>query len=93
MSVPVKDFLSQRRNRALGSIMGHLERERFDQLPQGERDRTRQVVLDAINGYHDSVLDLLKAEDSNTIRNDEVIRLLQRLEQNLNPHVRRAASA
>lgn len=81
MSVPVRDFLQQRRNRALGSIMGHLEREHFEAMTQPERDRCRQVVLDAINGYHDSVLDLLKAEDNNSVRNDEVIALLRRLDK------------
>lgn len=83
MSVPVRDFLQQRRNRALGSIMGHLERELFSTMAQPERDRCRQHVIDAINGYHDAVLDLLKAEDGNSVRNEEVINILQRLDQKL----------
>lgn len=82
MSVPVRDFLQQRRNRALGTIMGHLEREHFANHAQPDRDRCcRMVVLEAINGYHDAVLDLLKAEDNNSVRNEEVIALLQRLDK------------
>jgi hypothetical protein len=47
------------------------------------------VVLDAMNGYHDSVLDLVKAEDG--IRNDAVIDLLERIDQKVTTHRPRAS--
>ena len=75
MSVPVRDFLKRRRDRAVGSILGYAEREIFAQLSVEQREGLRRVVLDATNGYHDSVLDLVKAEDG--IRNDAVIELLE----------------
>lgn len=78
MSVPVRDFLKRRRDRAVGSILGYAERELFEKLTQAERDKFRSVVLDAINSYHDSALDLMKAEDG--VRNDKVIEALERLE-------------
>lgn len=78
MSVPVRDFLKRRRDRAVGSILGFAEREIFDSLSQDQRESLRRVVLDSLNGYHDSVLDLVKAEDG--VRNDAVVEVLERLE-------------
>lgn len=80
MSVPVRDFLKHRRDRALGSIMGYLERELFDRLTPAQREAVRRVVVDALNSYHDSVLDLVKSEDGSNIRNEEVLRLFEILE-------------
>ena len=78
MSVPVRDFLKRRRDRAVGSILGYAEREIFNDLSAEQRESFRRVVLDALNGYHDSVLDLVKAEDG--VRNDRVIELLEKLD-------------
>lgn len=78
MSVPVRDFLKARRDRALGSILGHAERELWEGLTPQQRQAFRAVTIDALNGYHDSVLDLVKAE--NGVRNDEVLGLLTRIE-------------
>lgn len=85
MSIAIRDFLKARRDRALGSIMGHLERELFDDLTRAEQQAIRNVVLDALNSYHDSVLDLMKA-DSGTLRNDELIGFLSRIEAAVNRH-------
>lgn len=79
MGVPVRDFLKRRRDRAVGSILGYAEREIFKDLSIEQREGLRRVVLDAANGYHDSVLDLVKAEDG--IRNDRVVELLERIDQ------------
>lgn len=81
MSVPVRDFLNRRRNRAVGSILGYAEREIFESLTTAQREGLRRVVLDATNGYHDSVLDLVKAEDG--VRNDRVIELLEQLDRRM----------
>lgn len=89
MSVPVRDFLNNRRNRAVGSILGWAERELFPKLSPQERADLRQVVLDATNSYHDSVLDLVKAEDG--VRNDEVVAAIVRLEDRVVSQQRSAA--
>ena len=81
MGVPIRDFLKARRDRALGSILGHAERNIWNRLAEGERAAFRQVVVDALNGYHDSVLDLMKSDDG--IRNEEVLRMLQQLHTSL----------
>lgn len=77
MGVPVRDFLKRRRDRAVGSILGFAEREIFDSLEPAQQQKLRRVVLDACNGYHDSVLDLVSADDAT--RNDKVIELLEEL--------------
>jgi hypothetical protein len=89
MGVPVRDFLKRRRDRAVGSILGYAERELFKSLTPDQRQTFRSVVLDAMNGYHDSVLDLVKAEDG--IRNDAVIDLLERIDQKVTTHRPRAS--
>lgn len=91
MGVPVRDFLNNRRNRAVGSILGWAERELFPKLTPQEQRELRQVVLDATNSYHDSVLDLVKAEDG--VRNDVVIDAIQRLEDRIANQQRQRAAA
>ncbi len=81
MSVPVREFLKNRRDRALGTILGNAERDIWQKLTRAEQEGFRKVVIDALNGYHDSVLDLVKAEDG--ARNDEVIALLERLDHRI----------
>jgi hypothetical protein len=81
MSVPIRDFLKRRRDRAVGSILGFAERELFASLTVEQQQAFRRVVLDAANGYHDSVLDLVKAEDG--IRNDVVVEAIERLERRI----------
>ena len=85
MSVAVKNFLKARRDRALGSILGYSEREIFPKLTPAERTSFRNLVLDSLNSYHDSVLDLVKS-DQGSVRNEELIALLERLDAHLQPH-------
>lgn len=89
MSIPVKQFLKARRDRALGSILGYAEREIFPKLidQHGKADleaqrRFRQLVLDALNSYHDSALDLFKS-DVGSLHNDELVALLNRVNERL----------
>lgn len=91
MSVPVRNFLKNRRDRTVGSILGWVEREIFQDLSEAQRVQLRQVVLDSINSYHDSVLDLVKAEDG--MRNDAVVDALDRLEQRITNQSRARARA
>jgi hypothetical protein len=82
VSVQVKDFLKARRDRALGSILGHAERELYSQLTHEQQQNLRQATIDALNSYHDSVLDLVKSENG-TVRNEEVLNLLTRVDRHL----------
>lgn len=81
MSVPIREFLKARKDRALGSILGHAEREFYGSLSREQQQQFRQVTLDALNSYHDSVLDLVKSEDG--VRNEEVVALLRQMDRHL----------
>lgn len=81
MSIAIRDFLKARRDRALGSILGFAERELFSNMTTAQRQALRSVTLDALNSYHDSVLDLIKSD--NAVRNDELIAILARVERKL----------
>jgi hypothetical protein len=82
VSVEIKNFLKARRDRCLGSILGYTEREIFPRLTSQERLAYRNLVLDSLNSYHDSVLDLVKS-DQGTIRNEELVAMLERLDKAL----------
>lgn len=77
-----RTFLKARRDRALGSVLGYAEREIFPVLTPQQRQAFRSVVIDSLNSYHDSVLDLVKA-DTGSMRNERVIELLERLDTHL----------
>lgn len=76
MSVPVRNFLRARRDRALGSILGVLEDDLRGKVTKEEWEDIRGIVLDGVNGYHDAVLDLMKSEDDTSVRNDAIFDLL-----------------
>jgi hypothetical protein len=77
VSVPIREFVKARRDRMVGSILGYAEREIWPKLTADERRAFRKVVLQAADGYHDSVLDLVKAEDG-VVRNEELLNVLNR---------------
>lgn len=82
MAVQVRDFLKARRDRALGTILGYAEREVWPALPPEEQRAFRALVIDALNGYHDAVLDLVKS-DTGEIRNEEVLELLEQINRSV----------
>ena len=84
MSVPVRNFLKARRDRALGSILGVLEDDLRGKVTREEWEDIRSIVLDGVNGYHDAVLDLMKSEDDTSVRNDQIFDLLSAIATDLN---------
>ena len=79
-SVPIRRFLEARRGRALGAILGFAEGAAWNkELTEDEWQALRGSVINALNGYHDSVLDLLKAE-TGVVRNELSIEVLERLD-------------
>jgi len=91
VSLDVRKFLRNRRDRAVGTILGYAESELKPKLTAAQWESLRRVVLDATNSYHDTVLDLVKAED--VARNDHLVTLLERLDQNLSRQAREAIAA
>lgn len=91
VGVPVRNFLMNRRNRAVGSILGWAEVELKPQLSEQKWEQFRRVVLDATNSYHDVVLDLVKSEDG--LRNEHLVELLERVDRRLTVEARARAQA
>lgn len=80
MSVPIRRFLEARRGRALGAILGYAEDASWNkELTEEEWQGLRSAVINALNGYHESVLDLLKAE-TGVVRNELGVEVLERLD-------------
>ena len=79
MGVPVQGFLKKRRDRAVASILGYLERHVRGLLADDEWETMRLKVLDSIDSYHDSVLDIVKSEDD--LRNEHIVELLESIER------------
>lgn len=78
--MPVQEYLSKRRARCVGGILGNAERAPwFKKLSHAEQEAFRSLVRDSVGSYHDSVLDLVGAEDG-VMRNEEVITVLERVE-------------
>ena len=74
-------FLAEQRNRAVGSIMGHIEREVYPLLPPEKRSALRAKVLSAVGVYHDASRDMLKASipSDTVIINTHALELIEQL--------------
>lgn len=79
----------EQRKRLTAAIMEHLEAAAYPHLDQPQRTEMRTKVLDSIGRYHDFVLDVIKVGRSDAIRNDESLRLLRTIHNDL----RRAANS
>lgn len=81
MGMDARRYLKARRDRAIGAVLGGLESDLQGKVTRSEWEGIRALVLDAVNGYHDSVLDLMKSEDDTSTRNAAVIDTLVRIER------------
>jgi hypothetical protein len=59
--------LNKRKDRALALILGVKEREVDQYLPVEAQRRLRKVVLDALNDYHEMVVDVMGSLDSGEV--------------------------
>lgn len=72
----VRNLLVEQRKRAIGSILGHFDRE-FSASPMRQRQEFREKVLAAVGVYHDTCLDILKASvDDGIVPNAEFLEKL-----------------
>lgn len=81
MGVPIRSFLKSRRDRMVGSILGHAERELKPSLTDAQWTAFRNNVMDASNSFYDVVLDLWKGDDD--VRNEAVLEVLEQVQQEL----------
>lgn len=55
-------LVANRGNRAAAIILGWMERNIYQYLPDEEQSRTREIVLDQINEFKDLVIDVVKSD-------------------------------
>lgn len=80
MAISARTFVKARRDRAIGAILGQLESELSGKISPDEWAEVRAIVLEGMNSYHDSILDIMKSEDGSE-RNDEIFALLTTINQ------------
>lgn len=75
----VTNLLQERRSRLVAATMGTIERSpAWARLTREERLDLREDVIDAVNGYHDVVLDLMKVlSDGHSLINDQAVEMIR----------------
>lgn len=73
-----RDLVVEQRRRLIGNLMAYCEREVFPKLTEAERKALREKVQQAVGGYHELVLDMLKVTiNDGMLVNDQALRLLE----------------
>lgn len=75
-------YLKNRRDRLVGSLLGQVEPVVTSKITDQEWAGLRAKIIDAVNSYHDSVLDLVKVDDD-VVHNDALIEVLERVDSAL----------
>jgi hypothetical protein len=75
-------YLKNRRDRLVGALLGQVEPVVAHRITDQEWAGLRAKIIDAVNSYHDSVLDLVKVDDG-VVHNDALIDVLERVEASL----------
>lgn len=72
-------LIRERRKRLVATVLGHAEREFFDQLSAAQQADFRRKVLAAIDEFADLMRDVLKITGEDVILNQHAIDLLEAL--------------
>ena len=72
-------LITERRKRLVASIMGHAEREFFDQLTPKQQQEFRRKTLTAIDEFADLMRDVLKITSEDAVVNGHALELLEKL--------------
>lgn len=77
----VRRLAIAQRKRAVATVLGTVEREWLasGKVTRPEYEAFRKVALQAIDVYHDFMLDVLKISDEDITRNDHALELLERI--------------
>lgn len=80
----INNLMAAQRKRAIGTLMGYIEREVYPGLQAAQQRELRERVLAAIGAYHETTLDILKsAVDDGSEVNDQALAALSRMDANL----------
>ena len=72
-------LIVERRKRLVASIMGHAEREFFDQLSPKQQQDFRRKTLTAIDEFADLMRDVLKITSEDVMVNGHALELLEKI--------------
>lgn len=72
-------LIGERRKRLVATVMGHAEREFFDQLSPEQRQEFRRKTLQAIDEFADLMRDVLKITGEDVMVNGHALELLERI--------------
>lgn len=75
------NLIKQRGNRATASLLTYMENNVQEFVPDEVWARTRREVLDAINGFKDLAIDVVKSDTS--ILNEEYLEALTEIKREL----------
>lgn len=70
-------LIGERRKRLVASIMGHAEREFFEQLTPQQRSDFRRKVLGSVDEFADLMRDVLKITGEDVMVNGHALELLE----------------
>jgi hypothetical protein len=80
----VRALLTEQRKRLVATILGYIERNVSYKLTSDERLDLRDEIKDAINNYHDCVLDCLKASvNDGGMFNEHALVMLTKMNEQL----------
>ncbi len=73
-------IVSEQRRRCLASILGAAEVSPWwGRLSKDEQLAYRQKVIDSLGTFYDLVRDVIKVSDEDSLRNDRVVELIERI--------------
>lgn len=83
------DFMARRRDRAIAIMLGVKEREADQHLPREVSAKLRKAILDQMNDFYDSCLDVMKSLDSGEyVVNEDYFERLEDMLSDIHAHVR-----
>jgi len=89
MQQVLNDFLARRRDRAIAIMLGVKEREADAHLPRDVSAKLRKAILDQMNEFYDSCLDVMKSLDrGDFVVNEEYFERLEDMLEDIHAHVR-----
>jgi len=81
---PLRRLLTLQRRRLIGTFLGYAELKVYPNLTQEQQDEFRTEFLDAVGAYHELMLDIVQANDEETvIINPEAMALLRDIRADL----------
>ena len=80
----LRKLLTSQRRRLVATVLGFAEREIYPDLTDEQQQAFRQKVLEAVQAYHDLMIDILgAAENDQQLINVEAIELLREIRERL----------